>query len=155
LRNEFAQHPETALIAVVHALAAVTFHDIYKTCLEISLRSAHLSGHAPGIDESPAMRAIAERHEAWRTRLCPRARELVGTLIPRGLSFTFGLISKIVKKLNAGNAQPELDMQMIEALAAAIRKGYDSPAKLFYASQHRSILSRVQMHAAFAAETIP
>jgi hypothetical protein len=88
-------------------------------------------------------------------RLCPRARELVGTLVPRGLSFTFGLISKIVKELDAGNAQPQLDMHMIEALAAVIRKGYDSPAKLFYASQHRSILSRVQMHAAFAAETVP
>jgi hypothetical protein len=93
--------------------------------------------------------------QAPTQRLCPRARELVGTLIPRGLSFTFGLVSKIAKELDAGAVQPELDMQMIEALAAAMRKGYDSPAKLFYASQHRSILSRVQMHAAFAAETAP
>jgi len=74
----------------------------------------------------------------------------LGALIPRGLSFTFGLISKVIKDLKVSDTHPDIDMHLIEILAAAVRKGYDSPEKLVYASQHKSILSRVQMHAAFA-----
>jgi ParB family chromosome partitioning protein len=71
LRNELAQHPETALIAVVHVLAAVTFYGSGEglTCLQIAPRFSQLSTHAPGIDETPVMRTIAERHEGWRNRL--------------------------------------------------------------------------------------
>jgi ParB-like chromosome segregation protein Spo0J len=70
LRNELAQHPETALLALVHAMALDTFfRGSQGTCLEITLKSASLSGHAPGIDESPAEKQIAERHAAWGKRL--------------------------------------------------------------------------------------
>jgi hypothetical protein len=75
---------------------------------------------------------------------------LLGALIPRGLSFTLGLISKVMKDLQIADAHPEIDMRLIEILATVVRKGYDSPEKLAYASLHKSILSRVQMHAAFA-----
>jgi hypothetical protein len=78
-----------------------------------------------------------------RQRICPRARELLGALIPRGLSFTLGLISKVMKDLEAGHTHPDVNMHLIETLAAAVRKGYDTPEKLTYASQHKSILSRV------------
>jgi hypothetical protein len=90
--------------------------------------------------------------DARTKRLCPRARELIGTVIPRGLSFTLSLISKIVKDLELYSTQPSLNQQVVEALSAAVRKGYDTPEKLFFASQHKSILSRVQMHEAFATE---
>jgi hypothetical protein len=90
-------------------------------------------------------------HVKARTkRLCPRARELVGTVIPRGLSFTLGLISKIVKDLNPFEAQPTLNQTLVETLSTAVRKGYDTPDKLAYAAQHKSILSRVQMHESYA-----
>ena len=92
--------------------------------------------------------------DAWTKRLCPRARDLVGTIIPRGLSFTLGLISKIVKDLDPFEAQPTLSQQVVEALSAAIRKGFDTPEKLFHASQDKSILSRVQMHEAFANRAV-
>jgi hypothetical protein len=85
-----------------------------------------------------------------RQRICPRTRELLGALIPRGLSFTLGLISKVMKDLEMSDTHPDIDMHLVEILAAAVRKGYDSPEKLAYASQHKSILSPVQMHAAFA-----
>jgi ParB family chromosome partitioning protein len=65
------------LTALVHALAAATFYPYETlTCLEISPRSAHLSGHAPGIDESSAMRAVAERREAWRAHLPEEVTDL-------------------------------------------------------------------------------
>jgi len=83
-------------------------------------------------------------------RICPKARDLIGTVIPRGLSFTLGLITKIAKDVDPFTSQPTLNHQVVEALSASVRKGYDSPEKLFYASQHKSILSRVQLHKAFA-----
>lgn len=86
-------------------------------------------------------------------RLCPKARDLAGTILPRGLSFTLGLVSKMAKELEPYDAQPALSPQVVEALSAAIRLGYDTPEKLLFASQHKAILSRVQMHEAFAAET--
>lgn len=91
---------------------------------------------------------------AWTKRLCPRARELVGTIIPRGLSFTLSLISKIAKDLDLYESQPSLRSQVVEGLSAAVRKGFDTPEKLQFASQHRAILSRVQMHEAFAKDPI-
>ena len=85
LRNELAQHPATALLALVHALALATFFQGSEgSCLEITPKSAWLSGHAPGIDESVAEQQIAERHAAWAKRL-PRESEELWTFI-HGLS---------------------------------------------------------------------
>jgi ParB family chromosome partitioning protein len=70
LRNELAQHPATALIALVHTLTLATFFERSEgSCLEIVPKCARLSGHAPGIDESVAEKQIAERHAAWAKRL--------------------------------------------------------------------------------------
>jgi ParB family chromosome partitioning protein len=77
LRNELAQHPAVAMIALVHALALATFaHDGEGSCLEILTKSASLSGHAPGIDESTAETQIAERHAIWGKRLPPEPERL-------------------------------------------------------------------------------
>jgi ParB family chromosome partitioning protein len=85
LRNELAQHPATALIALVHALALATFFECSEgSCLEITPKSAWLSGHAPGIDESVAEKQIAERHASWAKRL-PQKPEALWTFI-HGLS---------------------------------------------------------------------
>lgn len=85
LRNELAQHPATALIALVHALALATFFQGSEgSCLEITPKSAWLSGHAPGIDESLAEKQIAGRHAAWGKRL-PQEPEALWTFI-HGLS---------------------------------------------------------------------
>jgi len=69
---------DTALTAVAHALAAATFYAGYDrlTCLEIGPRSAVLSAHASGIEECPAMVAIAGRHASWERRLPQDAAEL-------------------------------------------------------------------------------
>lgn len=81
LRNELAQHPATALIALVHALALATFFEGSEgSCLEIAPKSARLSGHAPGIDESLAGKQTAERHHAWAKRL-PQEPEVLWTFI--------------------------------------------------------------------------
>jgi ParB family chromosome partitioning protein len=85
LRNELAQHPATALIALVHSLTLATFFEGSEdSCLEIMPKSARLSGHAPGIDESVAEKQTAERHAAWGKRL-PSDSEGLWTFI-NGLS---------------------------------------------------------------------
>jgi ParB family transcriptional regulator, chromosome partitioning protein len=81
LRNELAKHPETAFLALVHALALDTFFKGSAcTCLEIVPKMAWLSGHAPGIDESVAEKQTAERHAAWVKRM-PKAPEGLWTFI--------------------------------------------------------------------------
>jgi ParB family transcriptional regulator, chromosome partitioning protein len=81
LRNELAKHPETAFLALVHALALDTFFKGSAcTCLEIAPKMAWLSGHAPGIDESEAERQTAERHAAWGERM-PEEPEALWTFI--------------------------------------------------------------------------
>jgi ParB family transcriptional regulator, chromosome partitioning protein len=63
LRNDLAQAPELALIAVTHALAARTFYrGSGLTCLDITARQNALSSFAQAIDESAAGRGIAARH---------------------------------------------------------------------------------------------
>jgi ParB family chromosome partitioning protein len=85
LRNELAQHPATAFIALVHTLALATFFQGSEgSCLEITPQCARLSGHAPGIDESVAEKQTAERHAAWSKRL-PQEPEALWTFI-HGLS---------------------------------------------------------------------
>jgi len=69
-RNDLAQAPELALIAVTHALVAKAFYRFDTlSCLGIALNATSLSSAAPGIDDSTAGQAIAARHEAWTARM--------------------------------------------------------------------------------------
>lgn len=87
--------------------------------------------------------------EAPTKRICPRARELVSTVIPRGVSFILGLISHVVKDIDPFEQQEDLDKQLVECLSTAVRRGFNSPEKLFFASDNTSVLSRVQVHEAW------
>lgn len=70
LRNALAQHPATALIAVIHALTLDLFYPASEaSCLEIGGKRVWLSGHAPGIDDSMAEQQIAGRHAVWAKRM--------------------------------------------------------------------------------------
>ncbi|QSR17290.1 ParB/RepB/Spo0J family partition protein [Novosphingobium sp. KA1] len=66
LRLALGEQPDTALVAVVHALAAQTFYRGGEaSCLEIRLSSAYLASHADGIEDTPAAKALADRHAEW------------------------------------------------------------------------------------------
>lgn len=71
LRDALGADHTVALAAVVHALALATFYPPYEraSCLEIKSTSTGLFGHAPGIEDTPAGRSIAVRHESWAGRL--------------------------------------------------------------------------------------
>ncbi|MFH3479124.1 ParB/RepB/Spo0J family partition protein [Xanthobacter variabilis] len=66
LRLALGEQPEMALVAVVHAMAAQTFYRGGEaSCLEIRLTSAYLASHADGIENTPAAKALADRHAGW------------------------------------------------------------------------------------------
>ena len=79
-------------------------------------------------------------------RMCPRARELVSTFIPRGLSFIMGVISRMVEELDLYSSQTDLDESMVQSLSAVIRRGFDTISKLEYANARKTIIGRVQIH---------
>ncbi len=67
LRLALGEQPDMALIAVTHALAAQTFYrgggDAH--CLEIRPISASLGGHADGIEDTAAAKALEDRNVGW------------------------------------------------------------------------------------------
>ncbi|MER8785101.1 ParB N-terminal domain-containing protein [Mesorhizobium sp. M1006] len=66
LRLALGEQPDIALIAVTHTLAAQAFYQGAEAhCLEIRPTSAYLAGHADGIEDTAAGKALADRHAAW------------------------------------------------------------------------------------------
>ncbi|MER9140300.1 ParB/RepB/Spo0J family partition protein [Mesorhizobium sp. M0830] len=66
LRLALGEQPDIALVAVTHTLAAQTFYQGAEAhCLEIRPTSAYLAGHAGGIEDTAAGKALADRHAEW------------------------------------------------------------------------------------------
>lgn len=82
-------------------------------------------------------------------QICPRARELISSVIPRGLSFVMGLLTRIIEEINPYETQESLSPEIIESLSTAVRLGYDLPEKLSFAFSNPKILSRVGVHQEF------
>lgn len=83
---------------------------------------------------------------------CPRVRELVSSVLPRGLSFIMGLITRVVTEVNPYDAQEDLSSDVVDSLSAALRLGYDTPEKLSFSFSNPGILSRVGAHQAYLQE---
>ncbi|MCC8970034.1 ParB/RepB/Spo0J family partition protein [Bradyrhizobium brasilense] len=72
LRLNLSEQPETAIVAVTHALAAQIFYlgaDVH--IVGIQPVKTDLAGHADGIEDTPAGKAWADRHANW-ARQMPR-----------------------------------------------------------------------------------
>ncbi len=107
LRNELTLHPSTAFVATVHALVAAAFFSGGESvsCLNVMLRSASLSAHASGIDETPAMRQITARHEMWAKRFPKDPAKLWNAIHGLVESERFDLLAHCVSlSLNAVHA---------------------------------------------------
>jgi hypothetical protein len=81
---------------------------------------------------------------------CPRARRLITSLVPLGLTFIAGLVARTaqeIQKIASGEATPR---SVIETLPTAVRRGFDFPAKLAFAEEKKGPLCRVQFHRAYA-----
>ncbi len=80
---------------------------------------------------------------------CPRSRELVGTVLPRGFSFIMGLVTRVVTEIDPYDNQENFSSEVVEALSTAVRLGYDTPEKLAFSFANPEILSRVAVHQAY------
>lgn len=79
LRLALGEQPEIALITVTHALAAQTFYRGAEAhCLDIRPASSYLAGHADGIEDTAAGKALADRHASWATDLPRDVADLWG-----------------------------------------------------------------------------
>lgn len=82
LRLALGEQPDMALIAVTHALAAQTFYrgvDAYA--LEIRQTSAHLGGHADGIEDTATAKLLADRHAGWASDMPQDVADLWGFVV--------------------------------------------------------------------------
>ncbi|MCG6560729.1 DEAD/DEAH box helicase [Ruegeria sp. 1NDH52C] len=87
-------------------------------------------------------------------RTCPRARALASAVIPRGYSFVLGLVAHVVKELDPFDKQEDLDQQVVEVMSTALRLGFDTADKLFFARDNKDALGRVQAHLLWQQQSI-
>lgn len=77
LQDAFAQNASTAFLAVLHALVLKAFFFASReSCLGIIVDKASFPFQTPGLKESPAATAIAERQARWRERLPKDDKEM-------------------------------------------------------------------------------
>ncbi len=70
LQDAFAQHPQAAFAAVLHALVLSAFYRTsHKTCLELSVSTVYFTNEPEGLRECAPARSIDARHKAWGERL--------------------------------------------------------------------------------------
>lgn len=125
LREAVAQRPDIAFIAVVHAFVASTFYFGNRvSCLDITVRTVYLSGHAAGIDESSQGRACSDRQAELAKHLPAEVQDLWDAL----LGFTQEQLMRLLAHCAAltvdvvvrpGASSPHA-MKHAEALAQAV-----------------------------------
>jgi hypothetical protein len=83
---------------------------------------------------------------------CPRARRLITSVIPLGLTFVMGLVARTSKEIPGildGSLTPR---SVIECLPTAVRRGFDTALKLAFAELRPGLLTRIQVHHAYELE---
>jgi ParB family chromosome partitioning protein len=125
LREAVAQRPDVAFIAVVHTLVASTFYFANRvSCLDMTVRTVYLSGHAAGIDESPQGRACSDRQAELAKALPAEVQDLWDAL----LGFTQEQLMRLLAHCAAltvdavvrPGASSSLTLKHAEALAQAV-----------------------------------
>jgi ParB family chromosome partitioning protein len=70
LRDALALDPDTAFLAVLHALCLKAFYrHVEESCLEIEAKSASFGTQAAGLNDTASAKAIDARHQSWAKQL--------------------------------------------------------------------------------------
>jgi ParB family chromosome partitioning protein len=81
LREAVANDPDTAFLALLHALCLKLFYRFgLDTCLEVEAKSVLFGTQVPGLGDTAYARAIDARHGAWSSQLPKEPGELWDTL---------------------------------------------------------------------------
>ncbi len=82
LRDAVGGDPDTAYLAVLHALALKTFYRFSTaTCLELEVKHMTFGHQAADLNETASAKAIAERHARWAEQLPKEPGALWQTLV--------------------------------------------------------------------------
>jgi stage V sporulation protein SpoVS len=81
---------------------------------------------------------------------CMRSRDLVLKLANRQLYMVAAAIAELVKEKLAALEVQAVNPAVLEILAIAIRRGWDTPEKAAFAYRHPAIRGRVAAHRAYA-----
>lgn len=82
LRDALAGDPDTAFLAVLHALCLKAFYRYcVDTCLEIDAKSTTFAAQAPGLNDTASAKAIEARHERWAGQLPHEPENLWDALV--------------------------------------------------------------------------
>lgn len=82
LRDALASDPDTAFLAVLHALVLQTFyHYATDSCLEITTKNSAFSVQGPDLKECPSDKAVDARHETWAKQLPEEPKDLWDVLM--------------------------------------------------------------------------
>ncbi|MEN5229750.1 ParB/RepB/Spo0J family partition protein [Brevundimonas naejangsanensis] len=95
LRDAVQANESVALTVVVHALALQVFYPGYGAAspLQLRLTLTRLERLAPGVSDGPAGLRVADRCEAWGTRLPERSEDLWSVLATMPPSDLLGLMA--------------------------------------------------------------
>ncbi len=93
--------------------------------------------------------ALGGRPDEAKDRACPRARKLITSIVPMGLTFVSGLVARTAKEIPEITESTVIPHSVLECLPTAVRRGFDSPTKLAFSEIRTGLLSRVQAHKAF------
>lgn len=70
LQDAFAQSPEAAFGAVLHAFVlSVFYRTSHETCLQLAVSPVYFTNEPDGLRQCEPARSIEARHDAWRERL--------------------------------------------------------------------------------------
>ena len=70
LQDAVANNPHVAMTALLHKLCLDTFqHTAAGNCLEASVRHVFFSIQSADLKDSPAAKAVSERHDAWKAEM--------------------------------------------------------------------------------------
>jgi ParB family chromosome partitioning protein len=82
LRDALAQDPDTALLAILHALClSLFYHSMSDSCLEIGVKHVVFLSQAPGLNDTAIARAVDERHRSWSDQLPREPADLWDALL--------------------------------------------------------------------------
>ena len=142
LREAVAENPDTALLAMTHALALKTFYRMAgsDTCLEVEIRSAGLASHAPEIGESELAERMDARQSSWAAMLPTNPGDLWNALVgfdPDSLAGLFAFcVASSVNAVEMPHIRRTRELDHADALVSHValdmKRHWTATAKSFF-----------------------
>ena len=155
LREALADDPDTALLALTHALVLKSFYRFAgsESCLEVDLRAASLDTHAAELGESEIATRMISRQARWAEMLPKDAGDLWDALVafdPDSLAALFAwCVSMGLNALQLPHVRRSRELAHADALATHVgldmRRHWMATAKSFFGKVTKAqILSTVR-----------